>query len=90
MLFGREAERDGLWAEPLRRLRQWRHSSLARSRPAFTSANDLIFGVENVAAICLGVRLVIEALTVSMLFTTCAAPIRSLFAVRPFRWDSGQ
>jgi ATP-binding cassette subfamily B protein RaxB len=67
-LFGREAEREGLW--------QNRYAAfvnagikLGRLQINFKAANDLIFGIENVAAIYLGARLALEgALTVGMLF----------------------
>jgi len=56
-------------AEPLRRFRQGRHQA-SPAPDSFHAANDLIFGVENGAAIYLGARLAIEgALTVGILFT---------------------
>ncbi len=67
-LFGREAEREGVW--------QNRYAAfvnagikLGRLQISFKAANDLIFGIENIAAIYLGARLAIDgALTVGMLF----------------------
>ena len=67
-LFGREAEREGVW--------QNRYAAfinagikLGRLQINFKAANDLIFGVENIAAIYLGARLAIDgAMTVGMLF----------------------
>ncbi len=67
-LFGREAEREGLW--------QNRYAAfvnagikLGRLQINFKAANDLIFGIENVTAIYLGARLAIDgALTIGMLF----------------------
>jgi len=56
-------------AEPLCRFRQGRHQA-SPAPDSFHAANDLIFGVENGAAIYLGARLAIEgALTVGVLFT---------------------
>jgi ABC-type multidrug transport system fused ATPase/permease subunit len=56
-------------AEPLRRFRQGRHQA-SPAPDSFHAANDLIFGVENGAAIYLGAQLAIEgALTVGILFT---------------------
>ena len=67
-LFGREAEREGVW--------QNRYAGLAnafirlgRLQIGFKAANDLIFGVENVITIYLGARLALDGtLTVGMLF----------------------
>ena len=67
-LFGREAEREGLW--------QNRYAAfvnagirLGRLQIKFRAANDLIFGLENVVTIYLGARLALDgALTIGMLF----------------------
>jgi ATP-binding cassette, subfamily B, bacterial CvaB/MchF/RaxB len=67
-LFGREAEREGLW--------QNRHAAfvnagikLGRLQIKFKAANDLIFGIETVAVIYVGARFAIDgALTIGMLF----------------------
>jgi ATP-binding cassette, subfamily B, bacterial CvaB/MchF/RaxB len=67
-LFGREAEREGVWQN---RYAGFVNSGikLGRLQISFHAANDLIFGIENVAAIYLGARLAIDgALTVGMLF----------------------
>ncbi|MGN6747259.1 MAG: peptidase domain-containing ABC transporter [Xanthobacteraceae bacterium] len=67
-LFGREAEREGVWQN---RYAGFVNSGikLGRLQISLRAANDLIFGVENVAAIYLGARLAIDgALTVGMLF----------------------
>lgn len=67
-LFGREAEREGLW--------QNRYAAfvnagirLGRLQIKFRAANDLIFGIENVVTIYIGARLALDgALTIGMLF----------------------
>jgi len=67
-LFGREAERESVWQN---RYAAFANSGikLGRLQISFHAANDLIFGVENVAAIYVGARLAIDgALTVGMLF----------------------
>jgi ATP-binding cassette subfamily B protein RaxB len=71
-LFGREAERESLW--------QNRYAGfvnaglrLGRLRIGFTSANDLILGMENILTIFLGARLALDgAITVGMLFAFVA------------------
>ncbi len=71
-LFGREAERESLW--------QNRYAGfvnaglrLGRLRIGFTSANDLIFGMENILTIFLGARMALDGtLTVGMLFAFIA------------------
>ncbi len=71
-LFGREAERESLW--------QNRYAGfvnaglrLGRLRIGFKSANDLIFGLENVVTIFLGARLALEGtMTIGMLFAFVA------------------
>jgi ABC-type bacteriocin/lantibiotic exporter with double-glycine peptidase domain len=67
-LFGREAEREGVWQN---RYAAFANSGikLGRLQINFKAANDLIFGFENVAAIYVGARLAIDgALTVGMRF----------------------
>jgi ATP-binding cassette, subfamily B, bacterial CvaB/MchF/RaxB len=71
-LFGREAEREGVWQN---RYAGFVNSGikLGRLQISFRAANDLIFGIENVATIYLGARLAIDgALTVGMLFAYMA------------------
>jgi len=71
-LFGREAERESLW--------QNRYAGfvnaglrLGRLRIGFTSASDLIFGMENILTIFLGARLALDgSITVGMLFAFVA------------------
>jgi ATP-binding cassette, subfamily B, bacterial CvaB/MchF/RaxB len=67
-LFGREAEREGLWQN---RYAGYVNAGvkLGRLQISFKAANDVIFGIENVAAVYFGARLAIDgALTVGMLF----------------------
>ena len=71
-LFGREAERESVW--------QNRYAGfvnaglrLGRLRIGFTSANELILGMENILTIFLGARLALNgAVTVGMLFAFVA------------------
>jgi ATP-binding cassette, subfamily B, bacterial CvaB/MchF/RaxB len=67
-LFGREAEREGLWQN---RFAAVINSGirLGRLQISFKAANDLIFGAENVVTIYLGARLALDgAMTIGMLF----------------------
>ncbi|MBV9521355.1 MAG: peptidase domain-containing ABC transporter [Alphaproteobacteria bacterium] len=71
-LFGREAEREGLWQN---RFAGFVNSGirLGRLQVNFRAANDLIFGIENVVTIYLGARLALDgAMTVGMLFAFMA------------------
>jgi ATP-binding cassette subfamily B protein RaxB len=71
-LFGREAERESLWQNRYAGLVN-AGLRLGRLRIGFTSANDLIVGMENILTIFLGARLALDgAITIGMLFAFVA------------------
>ena len=71
-LFNREAEREGLW---LNRYAEVVNTGvrLGRAKIAFSTINDLIFGIETVVTVYLATRLVLaNQLTVGMVFAFMA------------------
>jgi ATP-binding cassette, subfamily B, bacterial CvaB/MchF/RaxB len=71
-LFNRESEREGQW---LNRYAEVANANvrLGRAKIAFSTANDLIFGVETIVTIYLAARLVLaNQLTVGMVFAFMA------------------
>jgi len=67
-IFGREGEREGVWQN---RYANYVNSGirLGRLQINFKATNDLLFGVESIAAVYFGASFAIDgALTVGMLF----------------------
>ncbi len=71
-IFGREAERDALWAN--RRVDTVNaEASVGRLQAGFKATNDVLFGIENILVIYFGARAALDGhMTVGMLFAFVA------------------
>jgi ATP-binding cassette subfamily B protein RaxB len=71
-MFGREAQRDAIWAN-CRVDTVNAETAVARLQASFKAANDVLFGLENVVVVCLGGLAALDGrITVGMLFAFVA------------------